>query len=124
MSEPEHRVEKADPDLIRQLDVARGTDQPVEAVVWLERRDGASTLSPDEVEGAAQAVIDRVAEKVGSKPTGLNVLRNLGILVVVAAEPFVRNLIEQPEVRSVVANSPEHLHLNAAVDGFYPEGLT
>ena len=95
---------KTDAELARQLDEARGTDRDVEAVVWLTPGEGESALPVDEVESAAASALHRVEEEVGSTPTTINILKNLGMLVVAAGEPFVRKLIEQPEVASAVAN--------------------
>jgi hypothetical protein len=98
---------RTDAELARQLDAARGTDRAVEAVVWLTPSEGDSALQADEVESAAESALRRVEEEVGSAPTTVNLLKNLGVVVVAGEEPFLRRLLEQPEVASAVANAPE-----------------
>lgn len=90
---------KTDPALQRQLDAAKGTDRPVEAVLSL--RPEKSTKS------RADRAIERVQKEVGSKPAAVNVLENLDIVVIAAQEPFMRKLLEQPEFESAVANESD-----------------
>ena len=54
---------------------------------------------------AAQAAIKRVEREVGLAPAAVNVLSNLGMVVVDADERFVRKLLEQPEFDSAVPNA-------------------
>jgi hypothetical protein len=111
---------KTDPALQRQLDAAKGTDRPVEAVLSLRpemstksrasKSSSSTTASGSAPSGArsrADSAIERVQKEVGSKPAAVNVLENLDIVVIAAQEPFMRKLLEQPEFESAVANESD-----------------
>ncbi len=101
MSSPDPQS-KADDELRRQLQEA-GADRPVEAVFILRRPDKA-VLPPDQVQGVAERLIDRVQTETGSKVDDQNVFRNMGSFVVAAKPEIIRRLLEQPEVESAIAN--------------------
>ena len=101
-SSTEPRAE-TDPELTRQLDAAHGSERPVEAVLMLRGADGA-TYRSDTARQRADSIVARVAQEVGVAPQAVNVLPNLGMVVVAASEPFVRKLLDQPEFASAVAN--------------------
>ncbi len=103
-SRAKRRPLKLDPELTRQLDVAQGTGEPVEAVLMLRTATQQPAADPGDVRSAAQSVIERVQQEVGARPHAVNVLANLGMVVVAAGEPFVRKLLDQPEFASAVAN--------------------
>lgn len=105
MPAPHSRV-KTDPELSRQLDAAHGTDEPVEAVLML-RPTGKSAAPSTDVRDIAESAIERVEQEVGISPAAVNVLANLGIVVVAAEEPFLRKLLDQPEFASAAANAPD-----------------
>ena len=97
----EHAKTRVDPELTRQLDDVRADDSPVQAVVYLESGE---RMSPDEVSAAAHRLIASATSKAATAPSRVNVLRNLGIVAVEAPASFVRSLIEEPGVASVIAN--------------------
>ena len=92
---------RVDPELTRQLDEVSADDSPVQAVVYLESGEG---MSPDEVSAAAKRLIESATSKAATAPSRVNVLKNLGIVAVEAPASFVRSLIEEPGVASVIAN--------------------
>ena len=94
---------ETDPELTRQLDAAHGSERPVEAVLMLRGADGA-TYRSDIARQQADSIVARVAREVGVAPEAVNVLANLGMVVVAAREPFVRRLLDQPEFASAAAN--------------------
>jgi hypothetical protein len=95
---------KVDRELRRQLET---TAAPVEAVVMLRQSPEEIAADPDRTEALAKKVIDRVTKQVRSGPKVVNVFRNMGSFLVAAEPEFVRELIDQPEVASVVANRPD-----------------
>jgi hypothetical protein len=97
---------QTDPELVRQLDEAKGTDDPVNAVVRLQRQKGAAP-DPKQVQEQMQRAIDRTAETTGEQPLDVNVLSRLGVGYISGSEKFVRELVEQPEVVSAVANQSD-----------------
>ncbi len=101
-----HSKATTDPALTRQLDAAHGSGRPVEAVFILREPDSGAMRSAN-ARDRAQSVIDRVEHEVGTSPEAVNVLANLGVVVVVANEAFVRKLLDQPEVASAAANAPD-----------------
>lgn len=101
---------KTDPELVRQLDAAHGTDRAIEAVLKLRPPRGAVTLPSGRAKEITESAIKRVEEEVGVSPEAVNVLANLGMVVVAADERFVRKLLDQPEFSSAVANAPDDDH--------------
>jgi hypothetical protein len=85
---------------MQQLDAAAAGSKPVEAVVTLKP----DSVEPKDVEASAQRLVERVQKETGVDPHDVNVLSNLGLVMISADAPFVRNLLEQPEVQSVAAN--------------------
>ena len=106
---PRNAGAKIDPNLKKQLDAAKGTDQPVEAVLSLrpEKPSKTTKKSPTGARARADLALERVAKEVGTKPEAVNVLENLDMVVLRADEPFLRKLLEQPEFASAVANDDE-----------------
>ena len=49
-------------------------------------------------------LLERVSRKTGVDPDRVNVLRDLGSLVVSAKPQFLKELIDQPEIEAAVAN--------------------
>src|SRR5690349_21566309 len=92
---------KTDPKLQRQLEAAKDSDQRVEAVLTL--RD--QRLKAADPKAVTRAVLKRVEDEVGVGPEVVNILGNLGVVVVAAQEPFVSSLLCQPEFSSAMANS-------------------
>lgn len=93
---------KADPTLIRQLE--ESGDESVSAVFHLRSGAADPALPPDETEEAARQVLARVTGSVGVSPDGVHVFRNLGAFSVRAKPPFLRELLDQPEIASAIAN--------------------
>ena len=99
-------LSQTDPELLKQLDEAKGTDEPVNAVVRLRRKDGVAP-EPAHVQEQMQRAIDRTAEATGEHPVDVNVLGRLSVAYVSGSEKFVREFVEQPEVVSAVANETD-----------------
>jgi hypothetical protein len=92
---------RVDPELTRQLEAVGAEDHPVQAVVYLAEGE---TMSPDATSEAAKRVIEAATLKVGTEPSRVNVMRHLGTMAVEAPASFVRALIDEPGVASVIAN--------------------
>lgn len=96
---------KTDPELIRQLDQASASEEPVGAVVRLRTDDPSQIVpSPEQTEQLAQEVLERVLKAVGGDEPKHNVFRNLGSFAIAAGARFMRELLEQPEIASAMAN--------------------
>jgi hypothetical protein len=96
-------AKKVQPELERQLAHAELGEESVEAVVTLGD-NGGSPPHPDAVDELAQRAIDRTQRESGEDVEDVNVLRHIALLVVRAKPRFIRSLLEQPEVKSAVAN--------------------
>lgn len=94
---------KVDPKLSEQLERASAEQSTVQAVFSLDLPKK-KLLEPEEVQAAAERVLQRVEQTVGAKAHDYNVFRNLGAFVVEADEPFIRALIDEPEIASATAN--------------------
>lgn len=96
---------KRDPELMQQIESARGTGQPVEAVVML-RSDSHSRIvpAPEEVSRLTADVLQRVTDAVGSRPHEVNIFQNLGSFALSASPEFLQKLLKQPEIASIMAN--------------------
>jgi hypothetical protein len=55
----------------------------------------------------AEALVARVTERVSEQPQMVNVLRNLGAVIVAASPDYVRELLLQPEVMAATTNPNE-----------------
>ena len=96
---------KTDPELLRQISAARSSKKPVVGIFRLKPDDSTKlTNSAERTKEIVQAVFDRVAQKVGTTPQRLNVLFNLGVVVVAAEPQFISELLKQPEIVSAMAN--------------------
>lgn len=94
------RRAKTDPELQRQLDSAKESGEPVEAVLTLRRLDAGRS----DVASTVDEVVRRVESSLGSPATDYNVLGNLGIVVMAAPERVVNAFLDQPEIESAAAN--------------------
>jgi hypothetical protein len=94
---------RTDPELLRQLDVAKETGRPVAAVLKIKRQRGVKT-DVARIEARTQRAIDRVAEATGERPDDVNVMGAIGVVYVTGPERFLRELVDQPEVDGAVAN--------------------
>jgi hypothetical protein len=94
---------KVNPELLDQLE--RAGTSPVQAIVHLRSAHEPHVIpSPEDAARLADEVLRRVATDVGHPPARANVLRHLATLVVEADAEFLRSLIQQPEVVSVLPN--------------------
>jgi len=96
-------LSQTDPELLRQLDDARGSGGQVQAVVKLHRTPGKAPV-PAAIEEQTRKAVDRTAKATGEQPTDVHVLGRLATAYVSGSENFLREFIEQPEVASAVAN--------------------
>jgi hypothetical protein len=104
---PQKKAVKTDPELLRQISAASGGHEPLVGIFRLRPEDSTKlTNSPDRTEKIVQEVFDRVAKKVGTTVDRLNILRNLGMVVVSAVPTFLSELLKQPEIYSAMANQP------------------
>jgi hypothetical protein len=94
---------RTDRELLRQLDDARQSGQPVAAVVRLRHLAGTAP-DPAVVERQTQTALERTAETTGEQPDDVHVMGRLSVAYVSGSERFMRELVEQPEVASAVAN--------------------
>jgi hypothetical protein len=98
---------RVDPELRRQLQTSAAGAAPVQAVMRLRARDGASLVPPPELtRGIADEVVSRVADELGVDVKGydVNVFPNLGYFVLSAPSRFVERVLAQPEIASASAN--------------------
>ena len=79
-----------------------------------------SIPGPEQVEEVAGKVIDRAHRESGSAPEDVNVFRHMASFVVRAKPAFLRSLVAQPEIASVVANRKQEPLEPLAADR--PEG--
>jgi len=94
---------QTDPELLRQLDDAKSSGEPVQAVVKLRRTAGKAP-EPAAVEKQTQRAVDRTIEATGERPDDVHVMGRLSVAYVSGSEKFLREFVEQPEVASAVAN--------------------
>lgn len=104
------RRSRVDPELLRQIGeaekrVAATPNPEVQAVFFLDPA-AASTGDPKEVDTRVRKLLRRVERTSRERPAVVNVFRNLGSFVVQAPPAFLRDLIEQPEIRHARANRP------------------
>lgn len=96
---------KTDTELVKQLKTAATEEKLVEAVVRLKPEDPSQIVPHAErMEELTNRLLERVQKESGEAPSRYNVFRNLGSFVVSAHPSFIEHLIEQPEVRSIMAN--------------------
>jgi hypothetical protein len=104
------RSTRVDPELLRQIGEAEKrasttANAEVQAVFFLDPA-AASTSDPEEVDTRVRKLLQRVERSSHERPAVVNVFRNLGSFVVQAPPGFLRDLIEQPEIRHARANRP------------------
>jgi hypothetical protein len=93
---------RADPELIRQLDDARDSDDTVAAAVSVRRKRG---VPPDvqKIDHDVRAAMARATETSQAEPTHVRVMPHLAVAYVEAPGRLIRALLEQPEVTGAVA---------------------
>jgi acyl carrier protein len=94
---------QTDPELLRQLDDAKTSGEPVTAVVKLRRTAG-KPPEPAAVQEQTQRAVDRTIQTTGEHPDDVHVMSRLSVAYVSGSEKFLREFVEQPEVASAVAN--------------------
>jgi hypothetical protein len=94
---------KTDPELELQLSSADATNESVGAVMFL-RPGNTSDASPKKLKSKIDTVLRRATQKVGEEPQQLTVFANVGSFAVLASPALIRQLLNQPEVASAVAN--------------------
>lgn len=99
---------RVDREVERQLERGDRDQCAVQVVVGLHPPDpeGEPRFDREWAEKVAKCVIDRVGAEIGQNVEDYNVFGSLGAFVVQASSEFVRRLIEQDEVASVVSNRP------------------
>jgi hypothetical protein len=101
----EQSTPKADPELLRQITAAQNSKNPVVGIFRLRPEDSDKlTNSPERTKEIVHEVVERVSTKIGSSPQRINVLGNLGVVIVSAAPRFLTELLKQPEIFSAMAN--------------------
>src|SRR5215207_4268882 len=93
---------RADPELLRQLDAARDSDDSVAAAVSVRRRRGAP---PDKakVDNDLQTAMARAKDETHTEPSHVRVLHNLAVAYIEGPSRLIRALLAQPEVTGAVA---------------------
>ncbi|MDT7742192.1 MAG: hypothetical protein QOE59_1270 [Actinomycetota bacterium] len=71
----------------------------------LQRRPGTAP-DPATVESQTQRAVERATEASGLAPFDVHVMGRMAVAYVSGPESFVRELVEQPEVDTAVANEP------------------
>jgi hypothetical protein len=104
------RPTRVDPELARQIaeaekQVSVSASPEVQAVFFLDPASATSN-DPKEVDARVRKLLRRVEQTSHERPAVVNVFGNLGSFVVQAPPAFLRDLIEQPEIRHARANRP------------------
>ena len=92
-----------DPELLRQLDEARTTGEPVAAVVQLKRAKG-KPADVAAIEAQTSQAIARATKATGEDPDDVHVMGHMATAYVPGSEKFLREFVDQPQVVSAVAN--------------------
>src|SRR5712664_3592789 len=96
---------KVDPILAKQINEVASESAPVEAVIMLHPDDPAQLVaSPERVQELTHEVLQRVEKQLGTGVVKVNIFRNLGSFAISAEPHFIRELLQQPEVASAMAN--------------------
>jgi len=93
---------RADPELLRQLDAARDSDEPVAAAVSVRRKRGAP---PDtaKIDKDLQAAMARAKDQTKTEPNHVRVMSHLAVAYIEGPGRLIRALLAQPEVTGAVA---------------------
>ena len=95
-----------DPELIRQLDSARTTGDLVQAVVRVHHPAGEAP-DPEHVQEQTRRAVSRAEAASGESAADVHVMGRLAVAYVSGPERFLRELLQQPEIATAVANSPQ-----------------
>ena len=96
-------TKKTDPELLRQIDSVETNNDSIQAVFSLAL-PLKKLLDPKQVEEKTNQVLERVEREVGSKPKEVNIFKNLGSFLVSADASFIRQVINDPDIDTAVAN--------------------
>lgn len=93
---------RADPELLRQLDAARDSDDSVAVAVSVRRKRGAP---PDKakVDKDLETAMARAKDETHTEPSRVRVLHNLAVAYIEGPSRLIRALLAQPEVTGAVA---------------------
>jgi hypothetical protein len=93
---------RADPELLRQLDAARESDDSVAAAVSVRRKRG---VPPDtaKVDKDLQTAMARAKDETNTEPSHVRVMHNLAVAYIEGPSRLIRALLAQPEVTGAVA---------------------
>jgi len=91
-----------DPELRRQLKAA-GAGQYVSVAISLQR-DSDRPPEPEETKQRVTALLQRVEEQTGERPSASTIFENLGAFAVVAPVGFIDQLLAQPEIATATAS--------------------
>jgi hypothetical protein len=93
---------RADPELIRQLDEARDSDEPVAAAVSVRRKKG---VPPDgaKIDKELKAAMARARNETNAEPNHVRIMHNLAVAYIEGPSRLIRALLAQPEVTGAVA---------------------
>jgi hypothetical protein len=93
---------RADPELLRQLDAADDSDEPVAAAVSVRRKKG---VPPDtaKIDKDLQTAMARAKDETKTEPNHVRVMGHIAVAYVEAPGRWIRALLEQPEVIGAVA---------------------
>lgn len=94
---------KTDPELLRQIDAVQTNNESIQAVFSLAL-PLKKLLDPKQVEETTNQVLERAEKEVGSKPKDVNIFKNLGSFVVSADASFIRQIIDDPDIETALAN--------------------
>lgn len=90
------RRTRVDVKLLRVLKTAEGNDDLIEVACRIRL----TRLSPREIEGLMQELIDRAAKNAGTPPERMRTFPKIGTSFVTAASRFIALLIYEPEIVS------------------------
>ena len=107
-------AKRTDPELLRQLDAAHGTDERVAATVSIRRKPGKPV--PEEIDTAVRVALDRAVKKSGLDPCDLHVMGRVAAAYVSGPEALIREFEQKNEpIVAELKNQYERLEKNISV---------
>ncbi len=94
---------KTDPELIKQIDSVKADNEQIQAVFSLDL-PLKKLLDPKQVEDTTHRVLQRAQERAGSQAEDVNIFENLGSFSVSADASVIRQIIDDPDIKTAVAN--------------------
>lgn len=98
-----NKKKKTDPELLRQIASYETNNEEIEAVFSLAL-PMKKLLDPAQVVETTHQVLKRAEKVVGSKAKDVNIFKNVGSFVVSGDASFIRQIIDDPDIASAVAN--------------------